>query len=162
MSSSNRPGTASGAANRRSSRPVRKVHMQLAEEQQRRDQLLASKRDSRRALAAANAECRQERRAEMRLVKKASKYDLDTFVKICGKKTDLPFIVCSRCNCPIDSRLAIRKAVAEVRAGRPTNLQDAGLPLLDDAAAAKEALSMLCPATASEQRPTADEDAATD
>ncbi len=142
----------------RARRAARNVHVQLEEEAHRKAELLASKQTCKRQFAAANAEFQKEMRMEKRLVKKAAKYDLDTFVKICGKKLDLPFIVCSRCNCPIDSRRAIRKAVDEVAAGRAVNVQDAGLPLLGDAATQEAAEFDAPPPLASEQRLAAGRD----
>ena len=137
---------------------ARNVHVQLEEETQRKAELLASKQACKRQLAAANAEYQNEIRLERRLVTKAAKYTLDTFVKICAKKQDLPFIVCSRCNCPIDSRCAIRKAVDEVAAGRAVNVQNAGLPLLGDAATQEAAGFVLGQTPASEQRLAAGRD----
>ena len=88
---------------------------------------------------------------ELRLVKKAAKYDLTTFVNICGKKRDMPFIVCNRCNCSINTGRAIRKALDEVATGRAVHVQDEGLPLLDDAAAQEAAGFVLAPPPANEQ-----------
>ena len=137
------------------------MHQALEEETSRKVALLAEKQASRRALSAANAEFRKEVRMEQRLVKKASKYSVEVFAKIMAKKEDLPFIVCRRCACVIDSRRAIRRAVAEVAAGRAVNVQSAGLPLLGDAAAAEAAQTTLRPEAPNEEDLALGHDAAT-
>ncbi len=156
MSAAMMPTAASGTTTRgikRGRKHSRNLH--LEEEEMRKAQLLASKQSCKRQLLAANSAYQQERRTEARLVKKAAKYNLNVFVKICSKKADLPFIVCSRCNCPIDSRRAIPKAVDEVAAGRPAHLQDAGVALFNGAAAQEAAPSVLDPSPTGQRCSTA-------
>ncbi len=121
---------AAAAAAQAAPAPRRRVHGRLGDAERRRALLVQDAAAAKRMLSGAKAKVKEEIRRERALLKKAGKYDQLTLGKICALKMDLPHVVCSHCECAVDTRKHLQKAILAVQAGRARHLNNPGLPLL--------------------------------
>ncbi len=83
-----------------------------------------------KSLKAVQAKQRAETSKHHRLVAKAAKLDMHTFMRVVAMKVEMPDIICRHCHCSLKTGPALRQAFSDVQNGRSLQIEQAGNPLM--------------------------------